>query len=196
MTTKIGVILGSTRTKSLGGKIFKYLQSVVNNTDNVEYTWLDLRDYELPLYDHEETPLEEQIHDLNTVEGKWLDALQNQDGYVILTPEYDRAIPGGLKNALDLVGSEVERKPVQVIAYSHFSDGGIVAANAIVPILQMLKMIVLPDPALLWFADNNFNEDGSLNEADENTGHFVDRLDDKFREICFYSEVLKNNKFE
>jgi len=196
MTTKIGVILGSTRTNSLGSKIFKYLQTTMKDTDEVEYTWLDLRDYELPLYDHVETPLEEHIHDLNTVEGKWLDALEAQDGYVILTPEYDRAIPGGLKNALDLVGPETSRKPVQVVAYSHFSDGGIVAANSFVAILQMLKMIVLPEPVLLWFADNNFNEDGTLNSNDENTAHFADRLNGAFREIEFYGRVLTENKFE
>lgn len=196
MTTKIGIIQGSTRTKSLGGKIFKYLQSTMNSNADIEYTWLDLRDYEMPMYDHEETPLEEHIHDLNTIEGKWLDALEAQDGYVILTPEYDRAIPGGLKNALDLVGPETARKPVKVIAYSHFSDGGIVAANSFVAILQMLKMIVLPEPVLLWFADNNFNEDGTLNSADENTEHFAERLDSAFKEIDFYSRVLKENKFE
>ncbi|WP_125567489.1 NADPH-dependent FMN reductase [Companilactobacillus insicii] len=196
MTVKIGVILGSTRTKSLGGKILKYLQITFKSDNDVEYTWLDLRDYELPLYDHEETPLEEHIHDLNTIEGKWLDALAKQDGYIILAPEYDRAIPGGLKNALDLVGPETARKPVQVIAYSHFSDGGIVAANSIVAILQMLKMIVLPDPALLWFADNNFDDNGKLIPSDDNSEHFAKRLDEKFHEVEFYSRVLKENQYK
>ena len=118
--------------------------------------------------------------------------MNQQDGYLILTPEYDHAITGALKNALDLVGPEVNRKPVLTIAYSHFSDGGILAAQSIVPILQMLKMIVLPTPVLLWNADDNFAEDGTLLDA-KNSDHFAKRLNEAVNEINFYTSTLKNN---
>ncbi|WP_232298628.1 NADPH-dependent FMN reductase [Companilactobacillus ginsenosidimutans] len=163
--------------------------------DDVEYTWIDLKDYPLPLYDHEETPLENEIKDLNSAESKWLNVLQEQDGYIIMTPEYNHAITGALKNALDFVGGQVARKPVQVIAYSHFSDGGIVAANHILPILTMLKMMVVPDPALLWNADPNFTDGGELVPAAENSDHFAKRLNEVFDEINFYTRVFKENPY-
>ncbi|KRL66357.1 NADPH-dependent FMN reductase [Companilactobacillus versmoldensis] len=192
---KIGVILGSTRTKALGEKIFKYLKSNIQVRD-VEFNWLDLKDYPLPLYDHPQTPLEDEITDLNSAEASWLNDLDQQDGYVILTPEYDRAITGVLKNALDFVGPQVNRKPVHVVAYSHFSDGGIVAAASIVPILQMLNMIVLPSPALLWDADKNFATDGKLITGAENSDHFEQRLKSVFDEIGFYTQVLAENPYQ
>lgn len=195
MGIQIGVILGTTRQTSLGEKIFKYLQNSVQENADVQYNWINLRDYPLPLYDHEETPLETHIHDLNNIEDKWLKTLAQQDGYLILTPEYDHAITGALKNALDLVGPEVNRKPVLTIAYSHFSDGGILAANSIVPILQMLKMIVLPTPVLLWNADDNFDNDGHLLDV-KNSDHFAKRLQEAIAEINFYTSVLKNNPFD
>lgn len=195
MGIKIGIILGTTRHNSLGGKIFKYLQKTVQSNADVEYNWIKLGDYPLPLYDHEETPLEDHIHDLNNVESNWLEQLNQQDGYLILTPEYDHAITGALKNALDLVGPEVNRKPILTIAYSHFSDGGILAAQSIVPILQMLKMIVLPTPVLLWNADDNFAEDGTLLDV-KNSDHFAKRLTEAVNEINFYTSTLKNNPFE
>ncbi|MQS76014.1 NADPH-dependent FMN reductase [Companilactobacillus halodurans] len=195
MGIKIGVILGTTRKHSLGGRIFKYLQNNIQSNADVKYTWIKLRDYPLPLYDHEETPLEEPIQDLNSNESEWLATLKQQDGYLILTPEYDHALPGGLKNAFDLVGPEVSRKPVQIIAYSHYSDGGTLAARSIVPILQMLKMIVLPTPALLWDADKNFTEHGDLQMDVLNSEHFAKRLQDVFVEINFYTSVLKQNPF-
>lgn len=194
MGIKIGIILGTTRHNSLGDKIFKYLQNTVQSNADVEYNWIKLSDYPLPLYDHEETPLENHIHDLNSVENSWLEQLNQQDGYLILTPEYDHAITGALKNAFDLVGPEVNRKPVLTIAYSHFSDGGILAAQSIVPILQMLKMIVLPTPVLLWNADDNFTEDGTLLDV-KNSDHFAKRLNEAVNEINFYTSVLKNNPF-
>ncbi len=57
MTTRIGIILGTPRQPSLGSHLFHYLQRTFPNTDKVTFTWLALRDYPLPFYDHEETPL-------------------------------------------------------------------------------------------------------------------------------------------
>ncbi|MQS89586.1 NADPH-dependent FMN reductase [Companilactobacillus mishanensis] len=196
MTAKIGVILGTAREESLGGKIFKYLKDTMKDSSDIEYTWINLRDYPLPLYDHPETPLEDKIQNLSSNEEKWIDTLSEQDGFVIMTPEYDRAISGALKNALDYVGGEVARKPVQVVAYSHFSDGGIVAAASIVPILQMLSMIVLPSAALLWNADPNFTDDGELVSDVENSDHFASRLKEVFHEIDFYTQTLKANPYK
>lgn len=196
MSVKIGVILGTVREPSLGEKIFKNLQKTNADTADVQFSWIDLKDFPLPLYDHQETPLEDQIQGLNQNESAWLKAIDEVDGYVILTPEYDHAITGALKNALDFIGQEVARKPVQIISYSHFSDGGMLAAQSIVPILQMLNMIVLPSPALIWNADLNFTDDGQLVKEAENSEHFEKRLAEVFHEIEFYTEMLKANPFK
>ncbi|PMD71165.1 NADPH-dependent FMN reductase [Companilactobacillus nuruki] len=194
MTVKIGVILGTVRTNSLGMKIFQYLENTFFDNEETEYTWIPLKDYSLPFYDHEEIPLGGHINELNNNEVKWLDTLKQQDGYIILSPEYDHSISGVLKNALDFVGLEVDHKPVQIITYSYYSDGGVLAANAIVPILQMLKMIVLPTPVLLWDADTNFTQ-GGLDMLVKNSIHFEKRLHEAFSDIEFYSKVLKQNPF-
>lgn len=196
MSVKIGVILGTVRKPALGEKIFKYLRMANSDTSEVEFSWIDLKDFPLPLYDHQETPLEDQIQDLNKNESAWLKAIEEVDGYVILTPEYDHAITGALKNALDFIGQEVARKPVQIISYSHFSDGGMLAAQSLVPILQMLNMIVLPTPALIWNADPNFTEDGQLVKKAENSDHFEKRLAEVFHEIIFYTTILKENPYK
>lgn len=196
MSIKIGVILGTPRTKSLGRKILNYLKNTMIKDDEVEYTWIDLRDYPLPFYDHEETPLSDPISGLDKAEEKWLNTLKEQDGYVILTPEYDHAIPGVLKNALDFIGLEVDHKPVQIIAYSFYTDGGVLAAETLVNILRMLKMIVMPSPVLLWNAQNEFDEDGNIIENSENGEYFEKRLQEGFHDIVFYSRVLKENPYK
>jgi NAD(P)H-dependent FMN reductase len=196
LISHIGVILGTTRKNALGARIFNYLKQAFPDTSEVHYTWLDLRDYPLPLYDHPETPLEDPIQEPTPIETKWLTAVANQDGYVILTPEYDHALPGGLKNALDLIGPEVEHKPVQIIGYSHFSDGGMLAAASLVPILQMLKMIVLPTPTLLWSADPCFDENGQINFAAANSQHFARRLHETMHDIGFYTRLLKEHPYQ
>lgn len=189
---KIGVILGSVRSK-LGESILKYLQANFQNTDQVTFDWIRLEDFPLEPYHHDETPLSNPITHLTTGEQKWLDRLKSNDGYIILTPEYDHAIPGVLKNALDYVGPEVERKPVQIVSYSYYSDGGMLAAESFVEILQMLKMMVLPTPVLLWNANDNFTEDGKLIADAENSDHFEQRLHEAFHEISFYTNLLHDN---
>ena len=195
MTIKIGVILGTIRPNSLGIKIMNYLKKTFHNDETVEYTWMPLQDYPLPFYQHAETPLTGHISNLTSNEKNWLDTLAKQDGYLILSPEYDHAITGSLKNALDFVGPEVDHKPVQIVTYSYYSDGGMLAAQSIVPILQMLKMIVLPTPVLLWNAENNFDEQGKLNLETENSAHFAKRLNEAFNEILFYSKLTTLNPY-
>lgn len=192
---KIGVILGSVRSK-LGESILKYLQANFQNTDQITFDWIRLEDFPLEPYHHDETPLSNPITHLATVEQKWLDRLKSNDGYIILTPEYDHAIPGVLKNALDYVGPEVERKPVQIVSYSYYSDGGMLAAESFVEILQMLKMMVLPTPVLLWNANDNFTEDGKLIADAENSDHFEQRLHEAFHETSFYTKLLHDNPFK
>lgn len=97
----IGIVLGSVRTGSLGDSIFNYLQKTYQNSDSVKYNWIRVADYPLDPYQHDETPLSYRIKNLKPNEDKWLKALAACDGYIIMTPEYDHAIPGVLKNALD-----------------------------------------------------------------------------------------------
>lgn len=192
MKTKIGIILGTTRTNSLGARIFKYLQATLSATD-VELTFIDLHDYPLPFYDHEETPLSQPIQHLNSVEQQWLDVLAAQAGYLILSPEYDHAITGSLKNALDFVGPEVDHKPVQIVTYSHYTDGGMLAASSLVGILQMLKMMVLPTPVLLWEADQDFDANGQLLPTAPNRDHFAPRLQAAFAELVHYAGLMQEH---
>lgn len=195
MTVKIGIILGTTRTPSLGSRIFAYLKTVLPAT-SVDLTWIDLKNYPLPFYDHAETPLSATIQNLTPVEQRWLTDLKAQDGYLILSPEYDHAMPGSLKNALDFVGPEVDHKPVQIVTYSHYSDGGMLAAASMVGVLQMLKILVLPTPVLLWDADQNFTAQGDLLPTVQNSDHFATRLQAAFDELVHYATVGKQQPYQ
>lgn len=195
MTVNIGIILGTVRHPSLGGKLLAYLQKTYQDSPAVHYTWIDLHDYPLPLYDHPETPLSQPLQHLAPGEQAWLDVLKVQDGYLIISPEYDHAMTGALKNALDYVGPEVANKPVQIITYSHYSDGGVLAAESMVNVLRMLKMLVLHTPVLLWDCDNNFTDNGQLDASQPNSAHFARRLAEAFHDVTFYARVLKNNPY-
>ena len=73
----------------------------------------------LPVFspDREESPLPPTVRD-------FVSAVERSDGLIISSPEYVRAIPGGLKNAIDWLVSrdEIISKPVVLMHASHRGD--------------------------------------------------------------------------
>lgn len=97
-TPKILAFAGSTRTESFNKKLVKIAVTGARGA-GAEVTWIDLRDFPMPLYDE----------DLETKEGlpenaKKLKALfLSHDGLLLACPEYNSSITGVLKNAIDWV---------------------------------------------------------------------------------------------
>ncbi|WP_461227257.1 NADPH-dependent FMN reductase [Lacticaseibacillus suihuaensis] len=195
MTLKLGIILGTIRHQSIGGKLFAYLQAAFPDHDDVRFDWIDLHDFPLPLYDHAETPADSPVQNLVFGESAWLAALAAQDGYVIISPEYDHAMTGALKNALDYVGQEISRKPLQIVTYSHDDTGGIMAAESMVNVLRMLDALVLPKPVLLAGCDRNFLPDGRLDETVATSAAYARRLAVAFHELEFYARLSHDHPY-
>ena len=90
--------------------------------EDVEIEAVDLQSFELPLYMEDPSPLDNKDrHPVPNVQA-WLDTLAQADGYVFVTPEYNHGMPSALKNALDFVDVQLQRKPAAVIA--HGTVGG------------------------------------------------------------------------
>src|SRR6478609_7135996 len=91
---KIGIIVGSLRRDSFNRKIANSIAAFT--TDWLECDFIEIGD--LPLYnqDHESDP--------TPAVAKFRDAVRAVDGILFVSPEYNRGVPGALKNAID-VGS-------------------------------------------------------------------------------------------
>ncbi|GAB1445372.1 NADPH-dependent FMN reductase [Flammeovirgaceae bacterium] len=98
---RIAVLVGSLRKESYNRRIANELIRLV--PDSLELQILEIGD--LPLYNED---LEEHAP-LPWV--KFRDKLKGYDGVLFVTPEYNRSIPGVLKNAID-VGSRPSGKSV------------------------------------------------------------------------------------
>ncbi len=101
------------------------------------------------------------------------DAILAADAIVIATPEYNRSVPGVLKNAIDWASrpygkNAFARKPVLVTGVSTGKIGTAIAQNHLRGILLYLDAQVLGQPELyLGPAKEIFDEEGNL--ADEPT---------------------------
>ena len=101
------------------------------------------------------------------------DAIRRADGLVIATPEYNRGIPGGLKNAIDwasrpALASPLAGKPVAIMGASTGRGGTARAQQQLREALGFPRAVVIEEPEVLVpEAYLHFDEHGEL--VDEET---------------------------
>jgi chromate reductase, NAD(P)H dehydrogenase (quinone) len=125
-----------------------------------------IADLRLPLYDG----------DLETASGipaevqRLADQIRAADAIVIATPEYNKALPGVLKNALDWVsrtkGSPWRDKPVAIVSAADGRGGGDRAQFSLRLCLVPFRARVLPGPEVMVAASGTaFDDAGHLKDA-------------------------------
>ncbi|WP_323009485.1 NAD(P)H-dependent oxidoreductase [Paracoccus sp. (in: a-proteobacteria)] len=126
MTKKpnIAIIIGSTRAARFADKPATWLLENAQKRDDMSFELVDLRDYDLPLFDEVASNLWVPSQDPRAV--KWQQKLAEFDGYIFVTSEYNHSVSGSLKNALDQAYKEWNHKPAAAMGY-----GGVGAARAI-----------------------------------------------------------------
>ncbi len=122
---KIGIIVASVRDNANGIQVGDWTLNYANsrNDENVEYELVSLRDYDLPMLTTQAADATGEAVDA------WKAKMASFDGYVFITPEYNRAMPGAFKNALDFLQPEVHNKPVGYVGYGGL--GGLAAINSL-----------------------------------------------------------------
>lgn len=114
---KIGIVLGSVREGRNGEQVAKWMLDFAEKRqdENVEYELVDLAEYKLPFLG-ESLSEDEQPKAEETIKA-WSDKMASFDGYIFVTPEYNHAIGGALKNALDYLNPEVNNKAAGFVGY-------------------------------------------------------------------------------
>ncbi len=114
-TLKIAVIIGSVRPTRAGDNPAKWIAELAKQTGGFEVELVDLIDYPLPLFDAPASDL--WMPTPNEVAAKWQAKLSEFDGYIFVTAEYNRSIPGALKNAIDWAYKPFVKKAVAYVSY-------------------------------------------------------------------------------
>jgi chromate reductase, NAD(P)H dehydrogenase (quinone) len=163
----VALIIGSLRKESYTRKVGNALIELASRSLRIETVPIG----ELPLYNQ----------DLETASPPrpWIefrDRVRDKDGVIFATPEYNRSVPGVLKNAVD-VGSRpygksaLTGKPAGVISVSPGQYGGFGANHHLRQSLVFLDMPVLqaPEMYLAKVGDDAFDGSGKLT-ADRTRG--------------------------
>ena len=134
---RIAIVLGSTRPGRRGEAVAHWVLDQASARGDAEYELLDLAEFALPHLDEPVPPSAGQYEYEHT--KKWSDAVDGFDGFVFVTPEYNRAPSGVLKNALDYLYKEWNDKAAGIVSYG-VSASGLRAAEALRLILGELQV--------------------------------------------------------
>ncbi|HVZ30007.1 MAG TPA: NAD(P)H-dependent oxidoreductase [Asticcacaulis sp.] len=114
---KIAIVIGSTRQNRFGDKPAHWLHGLARARPDAAFEVVDLRDYPLPFFDEPASPI--MATPTRPEVAKWAAKVAEFDGYVFVTPEYNHSFSAVLKNALDYVYPEFNRKPAAFVAYGN-----------------------------------------------------------------------------
>lgn len=185
MTYRIGYLVGSLSSTSINRTLATALTRLA--PEDLELHEIPIRD--LPLYDRD---LDD---DVPAPARELKSAIEASDGILFVSPEYNRSIPGALKNAIDWASrpwgdNSFARKPTAIIGASPGSIGTAVMQASMRSVLSFLDAPQLNAPeAYVTFEPDAYGPDGEV--RDEKTAAFLRHF---MAEYCaFVQRVLAVN---
>ena len=154
----IAVIVGSLRKESFALKIANAMAKLAPDTLKLEV--ITLHGVSFFNQDLEGTP-----------PADWValrEKIQKSEGVIFVTPEYNRAIPGVLKNAIDVASRPYGKsaflgKPLGIVASSPSPLGGVSAAKTLQNIMPGIAGPILGQPEMyLNSVGDAFDDKGEL----------------------------------
>jgi chromate reductase len=170
---KIAVLVGSLRKESINLKLARAVERLAAAELTFEYIRID----DLPLYnqdfDSAYPPVCQRLKD----------AIKASPAVLFVTPEYNRSVPGVLKNAIDIASrpwgtNSFAGKPAAVIGASIGSAGSSMAQQHLRNVLAYLDVPTLAQPEIFFhFKDGMLDAEGKITNADTQKflQEFVDR---------------------
>ena len=164
MAYKIAILVGSLRNASINRKVARSICAL--RGDGLDCTMVEIGN--LPLYSQDYDSAGNQPEEYR----RFREQVRSADGVLFVSPEYNRGVPGVLKNAID-VGSRpygksvFNGKPAAIVTASPGSIGGFGANHQIRQAAVFLNMPVMqqPEAYLGNVSDDSFDSDGCLKEG-------------------------------
>jgi NAD(P)H-dependent FMN reductase len=178
--TIISVIVGSTRQGRFSEKPAQWIFEHLRKRKEIEARLLDLRDFPMPFFDQAVPPsMPGRPPYPNEVVQKWTAQIGASDGFVFVTPEYNYGTSAVLKNAIDWVYPEWNRKAAAFVSY-----GSAMGARAVqqlretaieVQMAPIRSSVPLP-VATLWAHFQGGDVNKGLAEMDQQAAAMIDDL--------------------
>ena len=181
----IPIIAGSTRRDRQSIKVARFVFARLRQRSGVETELLDLLEYNFPI-------MEERLRhrdDPPTRLQEFGDKIGRADSLIIVTPEYNNGYPGVLKNALDYLLPEYERKPIGIVTVSAGGFGGLTCLAQLRLVTLGMGAFPIPESLPVSRVHDSFKEDGTPNDPayEKRAAGFLD-------EVLWFTEAIADRK--
>lgn len=176
MSLTVSILYGSVREGRLGIRAVKFIDKLLNDRGHKIHI-LDPKQLELPFLNKmfKEYETGQAPKNMQTIAN----ALNDSDGFIIVTGEYNHSIPPALKNMLDHYQKEYFFKPSGIASYSAGQYGGMRSAVHLRAILGELGTPSIPSIQGYPKISKILSEDGEPIEEYyiKSTNRFLDELE-------------------
>lgn len=170
----IAVLVGSLREGSFNRRLARAVEKLAPPAFAFRHVQID----DLPLYS------QDFDNDYPAVASRLKNDIEAADGLLFVSPEYNRSVPGVLKNAIDIASrpwgkNSFAGKPGAVIGTSLGAPGTAMAQQHLRNVLAYLDVHTLAQPEVyIQFKDDLIAEDGTIGNKD--TAKFVQGFVDQY----------------
>jgi len=182
--TSLKIITSTTREKSQGIKVARWITDVAKADADLNVELLDLREVGLPMMDEPEHPrLGKYIHESTK---EWSKKIAEADAFIIVLGEYNYGYPAPIKNAIDHLFNEWRYKPVAFVSYGGIS-AGLRSTQMLKQVVTTLNMMPVADQVNIPFFAKLINEDGQFvpDQSIERSAHAM------LKELKRWSDAMK-----
>jgi NAD(P)H-dependent FMN reductase len=162
--SKLLIIIGSTRPTRAADLVIPWLTRAAKEHGGLDVEVADLRDWPLPIFtEHSGT-----IGDINDptysdpLVKAWNNKIKEHDAFIVVTPEYNHSVPGGLKNAIDSVWLSFgfRNKPVAFVGYAGGQAGGVRAIEHLVHVFVETESVPVRNSVVIPHVGDAFDAEG------------------------------------
>ena len=182
---KFIAMVGTNSDESTNRKLLQYMQS--HYADQAEIELMEIKD--LPIFNKPEN------HEIPAQAQAMADKIEQADGVIISTPEYDHSAPAALLNALEWLSFHIQPfvdKPVMIIGASYGALGTSRAQAHLRQVLDSpeLRARIMPSSEfMLGHSLQAFDDQGNLTNQQKAT-----KLDGLFKDFQVFVEITKKLK--
>jgi len=161
---KLAIVQGSVRENRIGGPIGEWVRQVAEADERFDVDDADLREIALPMMDEPNHPRMKKYTKPHTL--AWASRIDAADAFIFLFPEFNYSYAPAIKNALDYLSAEWDRKPVGFVNWGG-NSGGTRAQVALRPVVTALGMVSTHGSVEINFPHAQVDENGRFTPSEQ-----------------------------
>ncbi len=184
---KIKVILGSTRPSRFGIQPAEFIMNEAKKLSDFDVELVDLKHYPVPFFEEAISPAYSKEPYTNENVNKLASKIAEGDAFIMITPEYNHSFSAVLKNTLDYIYKEWNRKPVAFVSYG--SVGGARAVEQLRLVVAELQMVSIRPSLLLQNIWTNLDESGKFKVES-----YVEHTQSILQDLLWWAKTLRDGR--